>query len=67
MVGLIERLGAEQSDPRMSIHAHVPHGGQWMSEIARRFGQRDGGGVHRVGYKAWKPQRWESHHSLIEN
>ena len=55
---------AGQSIP---FRVDVPHGGQCMTEIAWRVGQRDGGGVHRVGYKAWKPQRWESHHSLIEN
>ena len=44
----IERLAAAQSDRRIAIWLHVRHGGRRMTEKARRFGYRDGGGVHRV-------------------
>jgi REP-associated tyrosine transposase len=48
MAAEVERLAAAQSDRRIAIWLHVRHGGRRMTEMARRFGYRDGSGVHRV-------------------
>jgi hypothetical protein len=44
----VERLAAAQSDRRIAIWLHVRHGGWRMTEMVRRFGYRDGSGIHRV-------------------
>ncbi len=44
----IDKLAAEQTDPRIAIWLQVRHGGRRMTEVAKVFGYRDGSGVHRV-------------------
>ena len=44
----IDRLAADQADPRIAIWLKVRHGGRRMTEVAREYGYRDGSGVHRV-------------------
>jgi hypothetical protein len=44
----IERLAAAQYDQPIAIWLHVRHGGRRMTELAQRFGYRDGSGIHRM-------------------
>jgi len=44
----IDRLVARQTDRRLAIWLEVRHGGRRMTDVARRYGYRDGSGVHRV-------------------
>lgn len=44
----IDQLASEQTDRRLAIWLEVRHGGRRMTDVARRYGYRDGSGVHRV-------------------
>lgn len=48
LAGAIDRLAVEQTDRRLAIWLEVRHGGRQMTDVARRYGYRDGSGVHRV-------------------